>query len=669
MEKSSMIGRLFLVVIVLLVIVQSWIVITQNRYLVNHLDEIASKKVIIQGDKILDEDGNVIHVIKRKGAGRVDAEENGEAASVEGEGAAFTDVKELMERAKAFKFRVGKVGGSFNYAVSSDPKTFNLILNREATTSDLMRYTYDPLIRENYITGEWEGVLADSWEMSDDGLECVVHLRRDVKFFDGEPMTADDVVFTYNGLLGNKQIDVGDKTAMIFRDERGGRTIEREMKVEKVDDYTVRFTFPWKTYSALRKVSQMVYPEHVLRKYVEDGTFNTTWDVSTDPKRIIGTGPWRPCEYRSGERFVIERNPNYWRKDEVGQTVPYIEKIVFAVIPEKSTALLKFKAGEVDFLALGGSDVPVLLDVPEGERDFTIFGTGPSATISYMCFNMNHGRDPETGVPYVKPHKLKWFTNLKFRKAMAHCLDRETWINNFMNGFGIPLWSPLSPASTEFYNSDVTKYPFDLSKAGALLDEVAYIDRDRDGVREDPDGNPIEFTILTSARDERGLRPINMFISDLKKVGVNAKYVIQQTNTFHDKLWQTYDFECTFIGELAGYEVGGIRGLFTTWSSYRFYKPNYTESGKAISENIENQEPWESELDTLFAEYEKELDKEKRKGIGFEIQKVVSDNLPVIFTVVNERVFAIKNKYSNLNPTVRFYPIIWPMMEYLYEAK
>lgn len=661
MERKSYIIRILLAVIVILVIAQSYILMVQNRFLVKHLDKIAARKIIIKNGIAYDELGNVIQTITKKG------DEQIKEADTQG----FVDVRKLMEDAASFKFEIGIVGGSINYAVGDDPKTFNLILNREATTSDLLRYAYDPLVRENYITGEWEGVLAESWEMSDDGLQCVMHIRKDVRFFDGVPMTADDVVFSFNDLLNNKNIDVGSKGALIFRDwdPDEKKMIEAEMKVEKIDDYTVRFVFPWKTYSALSKTNVMVYPKHILKKYVDNGTFNTTWDVSSNPKEIIGTGPWMPHEYFPGERFVMVRNPDYWLKDARGQTLPYIEKINFNIIQDRNTQILKFKGGEIDFLSVGGSEVSMFLDVPEDKRDYRLFGTGPDTTIRYMAFNLNRGKDPKTNQPYVKPYKLAWFTNLKFRKAMAHCLDKKQWINNFMNGFGEPLWSPLSPAATEFYNPDVTTYPFDLYKAGALLDEIEYIDRNNDGVREDPNGNPIEFTILTSARDEKALRPINMFISDLRKIGVKANYNIQETNTFYDKLWQTYEFECTFIGELAGFEVGGIRGLFASWESYRFYKPNYTESGKPIQENIEVREPWEDEVDRLFVEYDKELDREKRKIIGYEIQKVLSENIPVIYTVVAENIYAIRKKYKNINPTVRFYPIIWPMMEYMYEEK
>ena len=679
MERKFGFGHFILGLVFALVIVQSWIVIKQNSHIVKHLEKISAKKMVIKDGKVYDEEGNFLYAIKKRDGpsdGETVEEEDGgvtvdEGGDDEGEEGyiRFVDVGELMEKAGRFKFTIGRTGGSLSYAVPSAPKTFNLILNREASTSDVLRYAYDPLVRVNYITGEWDGVLAESWETSDDGLECIVHLRKDVKFFDGEPLTADDVIFTYNDLLNNKSIDVGNKSAMIFRDwdpvER--KIVEKLMKVEKVDDYAVRFIFPWRTYSAISKLNQMIYPKHVLKKYVDDGTYNTTWDVSTPPEKIIGSGPWRPWRYYEGERFVMVRNPNYWMKDRAGNSLPYLEKVVFNVVKDHSTALLKFQGGEIDFLALTGADVQYL--VPKQERGgFRLFGTGPSSTVSYFCFNLNGGSDPETGKPYVAPHKLKWFSNLKFRRAMAHMLDKRTWIENQLYGFGTELWSPLSPASTEFYNPNVTKYPYDPERAGELLDELGYKDRDGDKIREDPDGNPIEFVILTGARDERQLRPIIVFIADLETIGVKARYVIQQYNSFLSMLWTTYDFECTFIGELAGEEVGGISGLFTTWSDYRFYKPNYTSMGREIRENMKNKEPWEETVDELFSKYEKELDREKRKKIGFEIQKVISDNLPVIFTVIPDRIYGISNKYRNVNPTVRFYPIIWPMMEYTYET-
>lgn len=578
-------------------------------------------------------------------------------------------VAELMRRAREYTYEIGTVGGRLTYAHTADTKTFNLVLNREASTSDKLRYCYDPLIRKDHVTDEWTAELAESWQTAADGLSAVFTMRRDAKWWDGEPITADDVVFTYNDILNNPSIDVGGKGQLIFREWDPGqkKVIEKEMTVEKIDEYSVKFTFPFRTYRSLGCCATLIYPKHVLKKYVDDGTFNTTWDVSTDPKQIMGSGPWRPWEYQPGERLVLKRVDTWYRTDAAGGRLPYLDKIVFSIVESPETMLLKFKADEIDFIGVSGEWYPILKALQK-QKDFRIFYTGPSRTVGYMAFNLNRGHTKKTGEPYVTPHKLEWFSKLKFRRAMSYALDRDTWVANFMNGFGQPLWSPLSPASTEFYNPNVTKYPFDLDRARALLDEIDYIDRDGDGVREDPDGHPIEFTILTGAQDARQLRPINMFISDLKRIGVRASYTIQQHNTWIDKLWIEYDWECTFIGEIGGFEVDDIAGLYASYLPYRFWKPHYTSDWQEIPENIAHRLPWEDELDRLVTEYAKELDRAQRKRIGFKIQKILSDEIPMIWTVVSENYYAISNRFRNINPTVQFWPSIWPDMYLTYEA-
>jgi len=578
-------------------------------------------------------------------------------------------VAELMRRARQYTYEIGTVGGTLTYAHTSDAKTFNLVLNREASTSDKLRYCYDTLFRKDIITDEYVPALAESWVEAPDGLSVVFTMRPDVTWWDGEPITADDVVFTYNDILNNPSIDVGGKGQLIFRkwDPVEKRTIEQEMTVEKIDDRTVKFTFPFKTFRAFNRCATLIYPKHVLKKYVDDGTFNTTWDLSTNPRDVMGSGPWRPWEYQPGERLVLKRVDTWYRKDAAGQRLPYLDKIVFLIVESPETALLKFKAGEIDFIGVTGEWYPILKKLQK-EQDFRIFYTGPSSVVNYMTFNLNRGHNTKTGKPFVAPHKLEWFYNLKFRRAMAHALDRDTWVNNFMNGFGQPLWSPLSPASTEFYNPNVTKYPFDLDRARTLLDEINFIDRDGDGVREDPDGHPIEFTILTAARDAKQLRPINMFVSDLKRIGVRADYSIQQTNTLHDKLGVEYDWECTFGGEIGGGEVYDVHQLYASYRPYRFWKPHYTNDGQPIPENIAYRLPWEDDLDRLVSEYSAELDREKRKRIGDEIQKILSDEIPMIWTVVNENYYAISNRFRNINATTGFWPSIWPDMVLTYEA-
>ena len=116
-------------------------------------------------------------------------------------------------------------------------------------------------------------------------------------------------------------------------------------------------------------------------------------------------------------------------------------------------------------------------------------------------------------------------------------------------------------------------------------------------------------------------------------------------------------------------EVDGITGgLFASYSSYRYYKPDYLSDYTPIPANIENRFEWEDKIDRLLSEYMEELERDKRRLIGYEIQKVLSEELPLIFTVTNDRVYVIRNKWKNFCPTTSFHPSVWRNFEYMYEA-
>ncbi len=571
------------------------------------------------------------------------------------------NIRKLKESSLAWRPGIGRIGGTVNLVASTDPKTFNLVLNREASSSNYLRYAYDGLIRKNVITNEWEPRIAKKWyPVTEDELTWNFELRRDVKFFDGVGVTADDIVFSYNDIMNNKDIDVGAKQLFIFRayDIEKKESIEREMKVRKIDDYTVQFEFPFRQYDMLGKATVPIYPKHIMNKYVVNGTFNTTWDVSTDPKKIIGTGLWRPWEYYPGERAVLKRNPDYYRKDAVGTSLPYVDKITFNIIVGTETTLLKFKAGELDAIRFSGEQYPLLYN-DQDKYDFTIYSMGPLNVIAYFMFNQNQGKN-EDGEYYVAPHKTKWFTNLKFRQAMAHAIDRRIWINNFMNGFGYELATGLPPSAGDNIAPDLKVYDFDLDKSARLLDEIGYIDRDRDGIREDPDGNPIDFVILYKSTDEKRLRPITMFASDLNKIGVIARVRGVQFNTYIDILSKLHTWECEFGSHYCGIEADSVGGSFTTWGDDRSWKLNPHQN------SVNPVYDWERDIDRLMTEFSQEFDPEKRKLIGYEMQRIVNRELPKIYTVSSEMLVAIHNKFKNFNPHINFEINIWDTMEYLY---
>lgn len=144
-------------------------------------------------------------------------------------------------------------------------------------------------------------------------------MRKDVLWSDGVPLTADDVVFTFNDLIFNP--DVANSSADIF-------TIDgKPFKVTKVDDHTVQFVLPVKFAPFLRSMSQPIFPKHKLAKSVEEKKFNFTWGIDTDPKEIVGQGAFILAEYHPGESIILKRNPLFWRTTAEGERLPYLDEI------------------------------------------------------------------------------------------------------------------------------------------------------------------------------------------------------------------------------------------------------------------------------------------------------------------------------------------------------
>ena len=228
-------------------------------------------------------------------------------------------VEQLVRNADKFEYSSGKRGGALTLATISDPLTFNLAVANDASSSGVLGYLFEGLTETSWLTDEVEPALAESWEHSDDGLTWTFNLRRDVKWHNGQPFTAHDVDFTFNKIIYNDDIPASSRPAFTFRYMEGGEWTQGRMTVTALDDYTVFCELPVSFAPFLRSMGTAIYPKHILEQYVDDGTFATTWDISTDPAEIIGTGPFTISLYAPDERVVLKRNPDYWLKDSDGE--------------------------------------------------------------------------------------------------------------------------------------------------------------------------------------------------------------------------------------------------------------------------------------------------------------------------------------------------------------
>ena len=550
---------------------------------------------------------------------------------------------QLRRNAETFEYVVGQPGGTLTYATISEPLTFNLALANDSGSSGYLGYLFEGLTEISWLTNQVEPLLAKSWEHSDDGLTWTFHLRQDVQWHDGQPFTAHDVDFTFNRITYNDDIASSDRSTFNFRflDEESGQWQEAQLTVTALDDYTVRFVLPVPFAPFLRSMGTAIYPKHILEPHVDDGTFADTWSLDTDPAEIIGTGPFTIERYDPGGRVVLQRNPNYWLQDAVGNSLPYLDTIIYMIVPDFDTQLAKFQAGESDAHRVLGEEFADLKPL-EAEGSFTIHRRGPTFSATLLGFNMNPGRNPETGQLYLAPEKLEWFRNTQFRQAVAHSIDKDTIINDIQYGLAYPQWASVSPASGEFHNPNVRRYEYDLAKANAILDGLGWVDTDGNGIREDRAGNEITFSFVTNAgnsvREQVGL----IIRQGLQEIGIKADYELIEFGDLVSQLTTSYDWEAMIVGFGSGTDPYSGIGFWHSSESLHVWYPNQPQPAT----------DWEAEIDALYVKGSQELDHDKRVALYHRAQEIAAENVPIIYTTHSERLTAIRNVFGNTTPTL-----------------
>jgi peptide/nickel transport system substrate-binding protein len=527
----------------------------------------------------------------------------------------------------------------------SDPKTFNYITNDESSSTAILGLMYEGLLSTNGITGEVEPGLAESWEISSDQKRIVYTLREGLKWSDGEPLTVDDVLFTYNQVIFNEKIPTS--TADIFRVGEQGLF----PTVQKVDDRRVEFIAPEPFAPLLRFAGGTVIPKHILEPYINsvdaegNSLFLSAWGTDSDPKKIICNGPYRLQSYQPGERVILERNPYYWRKDEQGNQQPYIEQFIYQIVASSDLSLTQFRAGGVDVEAIT-PDSFALVKREEERGNFTIYDGGPALSSQFISFNLNQGT--RNGKPLVDPIKSRWFNSLEFRKAIAHAIDRPTMINNIYKGLGVPQHSPIYMQSPYYFPPEkgLPTYEYDVAKAKELLLSAGFKYNSVNQLT-DADGNLVRFTVITNAGNKIREAMGTQIKQDLGEVGIQVDFQPIAFNTLVGKMSDSLDWEALILGfSGAGVEPDGGRNV---WSpNGRLHMFNQSPSpGQAPVEGRQIAD-WETEMGRLYIQGGQELDDEKRKAIYAEAQKLAQAYVPLIFLVNPLALSAVRNRIQGV---------------------
>ncbi|NEQ25324.1 MAG: ABC transporter substrate-binding protein, partial [Microcoleus sp. SIO2G3] len=368
-------------------------------------------------------------------------------------------------------------------------------------------FTFRGLTIEDGTTGEVLPSLAESWQIAPDRLSVQFTLRPNLRWSDGELLTADDVVFTYRDIVFNEKIPATSKDG--FRIGESGLL----PTIRKLDDRRVEFVLPEPFSPILRATSAQwsgahILPRHILEDSVKqldangNPQFISTWNTGTEPSKIVANGPYVMERYVPGERIIFRRNPYYWEKDAQGNQLPYIDRIVWQLMESTDAQLLRFRSGELDAI---GDVRPLrpeyfsLLKREETRGKFRILNGGPWSGTTYISFNLNKGRK-SNGQPLIDPIKSRWFNTKEFRQAVAYAIDRPRMINNIYRGISEPQNSPISVQSPFYLKPEdgLKVYDYNLEKSKELLRSAGF-QFNSSGQLLDSDGNRVQFSLITNA--------------------------------------------------------------------------------------------------------------------------------------------------------------------------
>ncbi len=556
--------------------------------------------------------------------------------------------EEIQEAARRTPYVEGRHGGTFRATIGSDIATLNYALSKDATTSDILVLCYSSLLEHDPLTYEPVPLLAREVPAASDdpeGLVWTFHLCEGLLWSDGAPLTAHDVAFTFEKILFNESIATTSREQyrLEMRDDRTGEIRQAFMKVEAIDDLTVRFTCPrpWGFFLTIAPY-QSIFPRHILERHVDEGTFNTAWTVSSDPRSVVGCGPFNIDQMVPGERVVLVRNPNYPVTDESGNRLPYLDRIVYE-ITSGELARKRFLDGELDASGIQGQHFEEYRR-REIEGAIRIIRRGPSLSRRFLAFNMNIRTGPD-GTPFLDPIKARWFRTREFRQAVAYAIDRERIRTLIFNDFAYLQHSTISEAIDYYWCPDVPRYPHAPDRARELLDSIGYADRDGDGMREDPEGHPIRFVIASYAGDKKTENLAALIREDLLRVGIETTFHAEEFNHLVRQLTQDWNWEAVLIGFTGGWEPHTDRGFWTLHGDYHMWNPKLEPDSPGIF-------AWERRIEELFNEMGTKFTVEDRRPLSHEWQKIALEELPVVYTVTEERLSAIHTRFGNVLPTL-----------------
>jgi peptide/nickel transport system substrate-binding protein len=541
---------------------------------------------------------------------------------------------------------LGQYGGTLTLCTFGvGPKTFNCWASEEMESGGIGLLMWERLVDTDAWTGKPYPRLAKSVVISADKCTYTITLRKGLKWSDGKPITADDVVFTMNTLVKK---GYGAASAS-WRDLLALKGQFPECK--KIDDLTVQIhtSVPFAPFY-YELCSVQIAPKHVLEPITKKpmSEFADFWDINCDPKTLVVSGRFKLERFVPGQRVEFVRNPYYAMVDKKGRPLPYLDRLTEAIVPDQNTEILKFYGDEIDLLdvrSVRGEDAAIMKE-REAAGNYHMYNLGPDDGTLFLMFNMKRGKDPKTGKYYVDPIKQKWFNNVYFRRAISHAVDRRRIVDNVLRGVGEPLYT-AEPSSSVYFDKDLPAYPQDLKLAAELLKQGGFVLKD--GKLYDQDGHMVEFTLITNSGNSARDGVCVMIVNDLEKLGIKANYQTIDFNIMIDKTDTSLDWEAIVMA-LSGSKIEPYDGanVWRTDSRMHLYDERLPNDKGQVT--VSDARDWEKQIDQLFDQAATTFDDKKRHQYYDQYQKIVYDEQPYIYLYSMWAITACKNKVGNYKP-------------------
>jgi peptide/nickel transport system substrate-binding protein len=526
---------------------------------------------------------------------------------------------------------VGQRGGRLVVSLRAEPKTLNPVTALDRPSRTVFSLMMADLVHINRATQLTEPALAKSWRISRDGLHYFLTLRRGVRFSDGQPFDASDVVFTYEVYLDPK-IGSPQRDLLIV----GGKPIT----VRELTPYQVEFDFS-QPYAPAERIfdSIAILPRHLLEKAYRAGKIAQAWNLNTPPGQIAGLGPFQLKEYVPGQQITLERNPYYWKKDTAGNQLPYLDQIVFLFVASEDAEVIRFESGDLDLLNRFSASNYSTLERQANQRGYRIYDLGPGLEYNFLFFNLN---DLPADTPAAIRGAQAWFRDLRFRQAVSAAIDREAIVRLVYQGRAAPLWGNVTPGNKRWQDRSIPQPPRSLNRARELLKSSGFSWKP-DGTLLDSHGTPVEFSILTSSSNTERTQITTLIQNDLQQLGMNVHVVSMDFPAMLDRVFHTYNYEAGVLG-FGGGDADPAPEMDVWMSDGSTHIWHLGEKSPAT--------PWEAELDRLMEQQLTTMNYRKRKGIYDQAQEIIAQQLPLICLASPDVLSAAKKGLGNFQPAI-----------------